>query len=302
MKGTLKKIDPNSLPVFEIKINEGDESGISLISLVNEPAINLKGMMFSDEETRYTTFKEVSGEKQIIVGPAMIPNLRIYREDEVHGSYYVYFTPETIEKIVEKFNKFGSNRRINIDHSNKMVDAFIMEDWIVEDEVYDKSRKYGFEVPKGTYMIKVKIEDSEFWNNEVKGNGKFGFSVEGILGHQLVKFEKQSIEENYKSIEEGIDDLNLIDLVRIFDLYEEAQCCREEKFAAKEGLVHPNCNCQLMLGDYEKPSNYIGKNGESYPCPLCDEAKSQWNSRGYFDDVFGNRYTKIDRFPFYVKK
>ena len=186
MKGSIKKIDPQNLPVYEIKINDEDESGISLISLVGEPAINMKGMMFSSDQM-YTTFKEVSEEKQIIIGPALIPNMRIYREDDKNGSYYVYFTPETIEKIVEKFNKFGSNRKINIDHSNKMVDAFIMEDWIVEDEVYDKSRKYGFEVPKGTYMIKVKIEDKDFWMNEVKGNGKFGFSVEGVLGHQLVK-------------------------------------------------------------------------------------------------------------------
>jgi len=227
MKGSIKKIDPQNLPVYEIKINDEDESGISLISLVGEPAINMKGMMFSSDQM-YTTFKEVSEEKQIIIGPALIPNMRIYREDDKNGSYYVYFTPETIEKIVEKFNKFGSNRKINIDHSNKMVDAFIMEDWIVEDEVYDKSRKYGFEVPKGTYMIKVKIEDKDFWMNEVKGNGKFGFSVEGVLGHQLVKFDKSMQEEvidivtkTYDSIEEVIDDLDIKDLYNIFDLFVE---------------------------------------------------------------------------------
>jgi hypothetical protein len=132
--------------------------------------------------------------------------MKIYREDEKYGQYYVTFTKETIAKMVEKFNKYGSNRKINIDHSNQMVDAFIIEDWVTEDLVYDKSRKYGIEVPVGTYMIMVKIEDTKFWLEEVKGNEKFGFSIEGLLGQQLVSLSKQAT----------IDDLTEEDLFQIF--------------------------------------------------------------------------------------
>ena len=213
MKGRLAKIDEDKLPIYEIVVDDNDETGISLISLVDEPAIIMKGMTFND--TTIMSFKEVD-DKQIIVGPALIPNMRIYREDEKYGRYFVKFTPETIEKMVEKFNKYGSNRKINIDHSNQMVDAFIMEDWIVEDEVYDKSRKYGFEVPKGTYMIKVKIENKDFWEREVKGNGKFGFSIEGLLGQQLVKLSSKNVEKY--GIEVSIDDLEIDDLLKIFNL------------------------------------------------------------------------------------
>lgn len=213
MKGRLAKVDEERLPLYEIIVDENDETGISLISLVDEPAIIMKGMAFNNSSMM--TFKEVE-DKQVIVGPALIPNMRIYREDEKYGRYYVKFTPETIEKMVEKFNKYGSNRKINIDHSNQMVDAFIMEDWIVEDEVYDKSRKYGFEVPKGTYMIKVKIEDKDFWEREVKGNGKFGFSIEGMLGQQLVQLSSKTIEKY--GLDVSIDDLDLEDLLKIFDL------------------------------------------------------------------------------------
>jgi hypothetical protein len=213
MKGRLAKIDEDKLPIYEIVVDDNDETGISLISLVDEPAIIMKGMTFNDNTIM--SFKEID-DKQIIVGPALIPNMRIYREDEKYGRYFVRFTPETIEKMVEKFNKYGSNRKINIDHSNQMVDAFIMEDWIVEDEVYDKSRKYGFEVPKGTYMIKVKIEDRDFWLKEVKGNGKFGFSIEGLLGQQLVKLSSESIDTI--ELPSDLDDLDLDDLLRIFDI------------------------------------------------------------------------------------
>jgi hypothetical protein len=202
-KGKLKKIDKEKLPVYQIVVEDGDDTGISLISLVQDPAIVMKGMAFNNKEVM--SFKEV-GDKQVIVGPALIPDMKIYREDEKYGQYYVTFTKETIAKMVEKFNKFGSNRKINIDHSNQMVDAFIMEDWIVEDTVYDKSRKYGIEVPIGTYMIMVKIEDTKFWLEEVKGNEKFGFSIEGLLGQQLVSLSKQAT----------IDDLTEEDLFQIF--------------------------------------------------------------------------------------
>ena len=205
MKGKIKKLDPEKLPVYEIMVDEFDETGISLISLVEDPAIMVKGMAFN--KSSMMSFKEV-GDKQIIVGPALIPNMRIYREDEKFGQYYVVFSAETIAKMVEKFNKYGSNRKINIDHSNMMVDAFIIEDWIVEDAVYDKSRKYGIEVPVGTYMIMVKIEDKSFWESEVKGNGKFGFSIEGLLGQQLVSLSREAT----------IDDLDLNDLLDIFQM------------------------------------------------------------------------------------
>jgi hypothetical protein len=203
-KGKLKKLDPNKLPVYEIMVDEFDETGISLISLVEDPAIMMKGMTFNSKD--FMSFKE-TGDKQIIIGPALIPNMRIYREDEKFGQYYVVFSAETIAKMVEKFNKYGSNRKINLDHSNQMVDAYITEDWIVCDEVYDKSRKYGFEVPVGTYMIMVKIEDTNFWNTEVKGNGKFGFSIEGLLGQQLISLRKEAT----------IDDLTEEDLIQIFN-------------------------------------------------------------------------------------
>lgn len=203
MKGKLKRIDKEKLPVYQIIVEDGDDTGISLISLVEDPAIVMKGMAFNNKEVM--SFKEV-GDKQIIIGPALIPDMKIYREDEKYGQYYVTFTKETIAKMVEKFNKFGSNRKINIDHSNQMVDAFIIEDWVTEDLVYDKSRKYGIEVPIGTYMIMVKIEDTKFWLEEVKGNEKFGFSIEGLLGQQLVSLSKEA----------SIDDLTEEDLFQIF--------------------------------------------------------------------------------------
>ena len=297
----VKKIDESQLPLYEILIDENDDTGMKLISLVDEPAIGVMGMMFSEEKRGYQ-FKSEE-DKQIIVGPALIPNLKIKRKIEDGMEYYVTFSTETIEKMVQKFNRIGSNRRINIDHSDRMVDGFIMEDWIIEDAIHDKSKKYGFDLPVGTYMIKVKIEDKDFWMNEVKNDGKYGFSIEGLLDQKLVKMSSDESEGS------TIEDLDIIDLCYIFDVFSDCDhidCnCSEKKnfkLEALPGLIHPSCKCDLMLGDFSKSANYIGKNGKEYPCILCDQAKKNWDRSGKFRDVFGNNYSKIDVFPYYVKK
>lgn len=201
----LKKIDYDKLPIFELTIDENDDSGIRLISIVENPAIAVKGYAFSEQT--YYEFEEIDDE-QVIVGPALIPNQKIYQEDDKVGPHFVIFSAEGIRKMVEKFNKTGSNRRINVEHTNQMVDAYIMEDWIVEDEVYDKSRKYGFEVPIGTYMISVKVDDTDFWNDKVKGESKFSFSIEGMLKQRLAKLSREIT----------IDDLDENDLFDIFGI------------------------------------------------------------------------------------
>jgi len=275
IKGKIKKLDPERIPVYEIVVEDGDETGISLISLVQDPAMMIKGMAFSNQSSM--SFKEVSADKQIIVGPALIPNMRIYREDEKYGKYYVMFSKETIAKMVEKFNKFGSNRRINIDHSNQMVDAFIIEDWITEDLVYDKSRKYGFEVPVGTYMIMVKIEDTDFWNEEVRGNGKFGFSIEGMLGQQLVNLVKQ---------EATIDDLTLEDLFKIFEIGVPHYTADGKLY---EGPTHKDASGRLMTGaEHSEDSEYLYHEGE-----LKDMK---------FSDIFVTDSSNVDRLKYFEEK
>ena len=114
-----RKYKLEDLPVYEIVIDDFDETGIRYLSIVQDPAIETKGMFFNEDkvkEFRFFTNKE----QQKIVGPALIPYKKIYRADE-DGEYFVMFTPETIEKMVAKFNSTGNNRRLNFNHSDVMV-------------------------------------------------------------------------------------------------------------------------------------------------------------------------------------
>jgi len=178
-----------TIPTYYITIDELEEGGIDLISLVENPAIMIKGLAFNKNEKVFQ-FK-YDDDKQIIAGPAIIPDFPIYRYDNEIGEYYVVFKKETIEQMVEKFNKNPKQLPINLEHTSEIVPAFIKGSWIIEDTEKDKSKLYGFDsLPVGTYFIEVKVTDKEYWER-IKKEDKTGFSVEGIMGLTLSKIKEQ---------------------------------------------------------------------------------------------------------------
>jgi hypothetical protein len=55
----------------------------------------------------------------------------------------------------------------------------VVESWIVEGS-HDKSMNYGFNFPKGTWVISMKVNNDEIWNKVKLGEVK-GFSIEGYF-------------------------------------------------------------------------------------------------------------------------
>lgn len=201
-----KKMYPESeYPIYEIYIGEDDDTGIRLVSLVKDPAIEVVGMAFQKEENIDYQFKSIQ-DKQMIIGPALIPNKKIIRKDEDGDPYFVFFSEETIRLMVAKFNKENTGKSINIDHTNEMAPAFIMENWIVEDSYYDKSRKYGFNLPVGSWVIMAKVEDENFWSSEVKDMGRYSFSVEGLMGQSISSY-------SFNDIIDSLSDEEVFDIV-----------------------------------------------------------------------------------------
>lgn len=190
-----KKFKDAEYPIYEIVVDDNDKTGIRMVSLVSDPAIELLGIAFDKNGTIKDYQFKAQEDKQIIIGPAMVPNKKILRKDSEGAYYYNIFKAETILKLVQKFNSQGTNRRVNVDHSNKLVDGYIMENWIVEDPYYDKSKVYGFNLPVGTWMVSIKIEDKKFWQTQVKELGKFGFSIEGVMGEKPLEYSNFSAED-----------------------------------------------------------------------------------------------------------
>jgi len=128
-------------------------------------------------------------DKQMVVGPAMIPNKLILRKDENDSEYYVYFTEDSIRKIAYKMMADKVLDKVNIEHDgNRFIDgAHLVESWIVEDPEKDKANLYGFSPKKGTWMTMYKINDKDIWTEYIKSGKVKGFSIEGFFEEQLVK-------------------------------------------------------------------------------------------------------------------
>ncbi len=129
-------------------------------------------------------------EKKIVVGPAMVPDLKIFRKDKNGDPYYVTFTAETIKMIMEKYmrNKYIDNN--DTEHNGEAAeDVYVVESWIKEDE-NDKSNKYGYEsLPVGTWFVSMKVRNDEVWKR-IKSKELNGFSVSGFF-EEIEQFYKE---------------------------------------------------------------------------------------------------------------
>ena len=124
-------------------------------------------------------FQFADEDEQIILGPAMIPQQLIARRDALGALFHVYFTKETIRKISQKFLKENKQNNTDIDHDGDISNTnTLLESWIVDNPDFDKSKEYGFNVPKGTWMVSYKINNAETWKKIKSGELK-GFSIAG---------------------------------------------------------------------------------------------------------------------------
>ena len=180
--------------IIELLIDEDALfSGIEAISIVDKPAIEENFIALNEQQK--TKLAEVDNEKRILMGAALIPNKNIYRTDG-EEEYYIYFSDQTVRQASELFLMNGNQNESTLEHEAKLNGLSVVESWIVEDEVHDKSRKYGLNMPVGTWMVSMKVNNDEVWNDYVKTGKVKGFSIEGYFTDKLEMSKlSNSIEE-----------------------------------------------------------------------------------------------------------
>ena len=181
------------MKLYELLIDENDQflSGVHALSIVENPAIQSDFIALGDQKP--VLLAEVNKDKQILMGAALIPERPIYRKDG-DEEYYVYFSKETIAKTAEAFFRNNNQNNATLEHAEVLENMTVFESWIVEDPEFDKSKKYGLEVPAGTWMVSMKVDDKDVWDNYVKDNKVFGFSIEGKFANVL---RKESSDMNF---------------------------------------------------------------------------------------------------------
>ena len=185
------------MKTIELYIDEENEfSGIEAISVVENPAIEEDFIALKKHEVQLA---EVDAEKRILMGPALIPNKQIYRTNG-EEEYNIFFSEDTVKKASELFLSRGKQNNSTLEHQVDIQGLSVVESWIIEDADMDKSKKYGLSLPKGTWMVSVKVNNDDIWNNYVKEGKVKGFSIEGFFADKL-NGPNESVEEDFSSDE-----------------------------------------------------------------------------------------------------
>ena len=175
--------------IVELIIDEESKDlAIDAISLVSAPAIE-ENFVYMNKSKNNLTLAKVDEAKKEIISPALIPNKNIYRYNaELDEDYYVYFSPETVKQSAYLYLKNNNHHKATYQHQDRVSGVLTVESWIIEDPKMDKSTLYGFSLPKGTWMVKMKVSNEELWNRIVEGELK-GLSIEGYF---VDKFQKMN--------------------------------------------------------------------------------------------------------------
>ncbi len=171
------------MKTYEVIFNEKQDKGIYAVSLVESPA--MEGMFIALSEDKKTNvplkFSTIDEEQRILLGVALIPNKPILRLTENNEEFQIVFSSETIKNAAHSFLKNGYNSNSSLEHETKLKDVSFVESWIIEDDKQDKSRAYGINEPVGSWMLSMKVDSDEVWNEYVKTGAVKGFSIDGLF-------------------------------------------------------------------------------------------------------------------------
>ena len=203
------------MKIVELILDEDSEMGIEAISVVESPAIEEDFVALKSQEFKLA---EVDKERRILMGALLIPNKPIYRrngEDE----YYIYFSKETVLKASQMYLMQGNQNNSTLEHQYKIEGLSLVESWLVEDKVHDKSVKYGMDLPLGTWVGSVKVNNDKIWNEFVKTGKVKGFSIEGYFADKMERPKDKTLGD-YMTDELSKEDLQvqqIIDIIKEHD-------------------------------------------------------------------------------------
>jgi len=203
------------IEVFELVIDTDDESGVTAIALVDQPAIESNWMAFSKQTEHKFAVKDE--EKRIIEGYFMVADLLIPRIGENGEKFFVKFSAKTIEQIREKQSRLGMTNNFNLMHDPRQIaeGVYMLDNLIIDNERGKVAPKEFEKVPNGSLWGSAKVDNDEIWE-QVK-NGEFkGFSVEGMfkqlepvtMDEDLINKIRQAIQAFEKSVQENVQVIN----------------------------------------------------------------------------------------------
>jgi len=239
--------------------DDSQELAIDAISLVTSPAIEQDFVYFGKEKNNLT-FAKVDEEKRMLVSPALIPNKQIFRHDpNTDSDYYVYFSPETVRKASELYLKHNNHHKATYQHQDRVSGVLTVESWIKEGD-QDKSKLYGYDLPNGTWFVKMKIENDELWNKIKEGELR-GLSIEGYFTNKFEEMNKK--QPTTEQILSALNELIRENKTELKTEKVELTLTNDAKAVVKEGkalqkkMISAYKPFKKLESDYEKIYNRI---------------------------------------------
>ena len=185
--------------VYELFLNDELKDGINAISVVGEPAMESQFIALKKHKQ---VFAKVDEKKKILMGIIMKPNKKIYRYDEQSKEEYeVFFSEQTVRRASELYFKNNKQANFNVEHNSEdLLEAYLVESWIVEDKDKDKSAVYNLGAEVGDWVGTMKFDSEEHYNKALESGT--GFSLEGVFSEKVIlnKVNKMDLKQLEDSI------------------------------------------------------------------------------------------------------
>lgn len=169
------------------------DDGVFDVSLVSQPANEQDLLLFS----KSIEFAVTNKEKQIVTGVVLIPGQKIYRTKEVGGKTEEYEGVMDDETIASCAYDYMQRRGITYQHAGPAKDVQLIESWVSKTK-----NELGFQIPKGTWLMSMRINNQQLWQQCKAGLIK-GFSIEG-------KFSEIELSKQFTTEEDIINALTQI--------------------------------------------------------------------------------------------
>ena len=169
------------MEIIELILDEDQSNFVEAISLVENPAIEEDFVALKSQSFK---FKKLDEKKKLLIGPILIPNKPIYRKTG-DREYYIYFSRDTIRKASQLYLKQGMQNNSTLEHEHEINGISLVESWIVEDKENDKSNMYGMDLPLGSWVGAIKVDNDKIWNEYVEQGLVKGFSIEGYFADRV---------------------------------------------------------------------------------------------------------------------
>jgi len=190
------------MKIIELILDEDEAIGVEAISVVENPAIESDFIALNNQEIKLA---EINKEKRLLMGALLIPQKPIYRKSGKE-EYYIFFSKKTVARASQMYLQNGNQSQSTLEHDKQLKGLTLVESWIVEDKEKDKTALYGLDVPVGTWMGSVKVDNDEVWNDYVKSGKVKGFSIEGYFADKLER-PNEELKEDLSAEEKLINEL-----------------------------------------------------------------------------------------------